>query len=106
MARTKWTLMKKVGGGQIPQLPSTVRWALQKPAKKMGNALHLETPKLLWDVLRELRYSHLPLYSGVHHPLGDRDYTWSVKAILFLPQNEGNGYRVLKRHMAIAPWTT
>ena len=43
--------MKKVDGGQMPQLPSSMRWALQKPAKKMDNALHLETPKLLSDVL-------------------------------------------------------
>src|SRR5438132_1905685 len=106
MSCTKWTPMKKVGGGQLLQLPSTVRWASQKPLKKMGNALHLETPKLLWDVLRELRYSHPPLYSGVRHPLEDRDYTWSVKVILFVPRRERGGYMVLKKHRAIAPWTT
>ena len=75
MARTKWILRKRVGGGQLPQLPDTVKWALQKPAKKVDNALHLETPKLLWDVLKALRYTHPPLYSGTRHPLGDSGYT-------------------------------
>ena len=54
----------------------------------MDNALHLETPKLLWNVLKELRYSHPPLYSGTRHPL------------------ERGGYFILKKHKAIAPWTT
>src|SRR6266498_5047520 len=106
MARTKWTQRKRVCGGQMPQLPNTVKWALQKPAKKMDNALHLETPKLLWDVLKALRYSHPPLYSGTHHPLGDSGYTWSVKVILFVPRRERGGYFIMKKHRAIAPWST
>ena len=104
MARTRLTPRKRVGGGQLPQLPDTVEWALQKPAKKVDHALHLETPKLLWDVLDW--YAQPPLYSDTRHPLGDSGYTWSVKVTLFVPRKERGGYFVMKKHRAIAPWST
>src|SRR6266508_2301273 len=106
MARTRIIPRKRIGGGQLPQLPDTLRWALQKPMKKVDNALHLETPKLLWDVLKALRYTQPPLYSGIRHPLGDRGYTWNVKVTLYVPRKERGGYFVMKKHRAIAPWST
>src|SRR5438105_8243685 len=103
MAYTKWTPVKRVGGGQMPQLLDTMKWALQKPVKKVDNALHLETPKLLWDVLETPKP---PLYSGIRHPLGDNGYTWSVKVTLYVPWKERGGYFVMKMHRAIASYTT
>src|SRR6266511_2318017 len=105
MARTKRTPRKRVGGGIVP-LPGTISWALQKPEVMKGDGLRFETPRLLWAVLRELKYVEPPMYTGTRHPLGDRGYTWKVKVTVFKASRDGEDRVVQREHEAIAPWTT
>src|SRR5438046_2738617 len=105
MARTNRTTRKRVGGGRVP-LPGTISWALQKPEVMIGDGLRFETPRLLWAVLRELKYVEPPMYTGTRHPLGDKGYTWKVKVTVFKARRDGEDRVVQREHEAIAPWTT
>ena len=87
-------------------LPGTISWALQKPEVMIGDGLRFETPRLLWAVLRELKYVEPPMYTGTRHPLGDRGYTWKVKITVFKASRDGEDRVVQREHEAIAPWTT